>query len=501
MDNPVVDVFIGLALIYLLYSFLAATIKELLATLFSLRAQKLRKAIKKMLTDYSPNSPLGEELFNSFFSHELIKYMQTTRCIYKTPSYISPSNFSKILFDTIKNKSSQEKADDNSSSHNSRITISNEAVWNENLIKQIEHGLNQLSTKTDDDQKKDTKKIFNILFHSLRLTISKDNTDKSDTIKLLKSFLDDANGDLEKFRGAVEQWFNDMMDRTTEWYKRQSQWIVLVIGICIAVGFNVNSIEIVKNLSKDKAAREQLVSLGIAAAKNDTKYNTAEGQSSNTANSQKSIDSTVHFVKTDLAKANSILGLGWDFSSLVEDESVVVHASEFVQQNILKRITEINGKIEAFDKELITKYDKEDLIKKALKDSLDVKKKLKANYVAVANDSLNTKFVSINKIDSIDAKKDLVTVYGKVDAGFFPKGWYVIKQSLPGKTNFWGFLITALMISLGSPFWFDLLSKFVQIRGSGPRIDTTPTPPKKQAASVGGNTNESGQNPAKNPSK
>jgi hypothetical protein len=30
-----------------------------------------------------------------------------------------------------------------------------------------------------------------------------------------------------------------------------------------------------------------------------------------------------------------------------------------------------------------------------------------------------------------------------------------------------GFVITALAISLGAPFWFDLLNKFVRLRGSG----------------------------------
>jgi len=32
--------------------------------------------------------------------------------------------------------------------------------------------------------------------------------------------------------------------------------------------------------------------------------------------------------------------------------------------------------------------------------------------------------------------------------------------------NFWGYLITALAISLGAPFWFDLLSKLIRIRTS-----------------------------------
>ncbi len=32
--------------------------------------------------------------------------------------------------------------------------------------------------------------------------------------------------------------------------------------------------------------------------------------------------------------------------------------------------------------------------------------------------------------------------------------------------HFWGYLITALAISLGAPFWFDLLNKLMQLRTS-----------------------------------
>jgi hypothetical protein len=32
-----------------------------------------------------------------------------------------------------------------------------------------------------------------------------------------------------------------------------------------------------------------------------------------------------------------------------------------------------------------------------------------------------------------------------------------------------GWLITALAVTLGAPFWFELLSKLVNVRGSGPK--------------------------------
>jgi hypothetical protein len=37
-----------------------------------------------------------------------------------------------------------------------------------------------------------------------------------------------------------------------------------------------------------------------------------------------------------------------------------------------------------------------------------------------------------------------------------------------------GWLITALALSLGAPFWFDLLNKIIQLRGTGPKPNDIP---------------------------
>lgn len=51
-----------------------------------------------------------------------------------------------------------------------------------------------------------------------------------------------------------------MMDRATGWYKRQAQKILMVIGLVLAISFNVDTIAIVSKLSKDpKAADRWLV--------------------------------------------------------------------------------------------------------------------------------------------------------------------------------------------------------------------------------------------------
>ncbi|HKY41193.1 MAG TPA: hypothetical protein VJN18_34905 [Polyangiaceae bacterium] len=36
-----------------------------------------------------------------------------------------------------------------------------------------------------------------------------------------------------------------------------------------------------------------------------------------------------------------------------------------------------------------------------------------------------------------------------------------------------GWILTALAVSLGSNFWFDVLGKALQLRGSGPKVDVS----------------------------
>ena len=60
-------------------------------------------------------------------------------------------------------------------------------------------------------------------------------------------------------------------------------------------------------------------------------------------------------------------------------------------------------------------------------------------------------------------------VQNRMDSLSIPIGWH---EAVPGNFGEWlsrilGWLLTALAISFGAPFWFDLLQKFVNLRGAG----------------------------------
>jgi hypothetical protein len=60
-----------------------------------------------------------------------------------------------------------------------------------------------------------------------------------------------------------------------------------------------------------------------------------------------------------------------------------------------------------------------------------------------------------------------------------PIGWSEFPKRDQWLTMALGWLITAFAVSLGAPFWFDLLNKFVNVRASGKAPEEAPKSPKE----------------------
>ncbi|HEY2142857.1 MAG TPA: hypothetical protein VGH06_00765 [Candidatus Udaeobacter sp.] len=75
--------------------------------------------------------------------------------------------------------------------------------------------------------------------------------------------------------------------------------------------------------------------------------------------------------------------------------------------------------------------------------------------------------------------KDVVDA---ISAASLPIGWSGVPKPDQWPTMVVGWLITAFAVSLGAPFWFDLLNKFVNIRASGKAPEEEPKSPKEVPA-------------------
>ncbi|WP_298737524.1 hypothetical protein [uncultured Chitinophaga sp.] len=405
--NVALNVAISLIFIYLLYSLLASIVQELISRMFNLRARLLTKALRRLLDNDMRKSNLGylgqftffswcyEQVWSivyfflpfknspflkKFYDHPGIKSLGEDRAASR-PSYISPQMFVQSLMHILRGPSFDGTRDD-------------EAM----RVKQnLEGGQTLIGPETRE--------------HLLNL-------------------IEDAKHESEAFRHKVEQWFDEVMARTSGWYKKQTQVILIFVGFIIAWQFNVDSIAITRILAKDKNAREQLVTLATQRYQVYGRYKDSMQRKMVIREDTIAAGDTM-IIRTDTVYQASIPDQEMDslYRSLSSDAAEV--------QNILGISRGSCG------------YDTDTALAQ-----------LRARMDTVAGRLLSpAEQQKYRQAMEAVAKRKV----GCYTHPYQQNGWLV----------FVGWLITALALSLGAPFWFDLLNKVVQIRTTGPQIQSS----------------------------
>jgi hypothetical protein len=216
------------------------------------------------------------------------------------------------------------------------------------------------------------------------------------------------------------------MKRTTGWYKRQCQRITFCIGLILAILFNVDTISIVNKLSSDPKAAEALADLAYKYV--DTHKDSLKNiESSKQGFADSLFMSAKKQVNEDIKNANSVISLGWAIPSY-SDQLLQVKGSPGTK-----------------------KVSANSIMLESKKDSINCHNCLEK----IKNQKLSVKVAN---------GQHMITRFGKLR--------YVLCMTLfSGLRSLLGYIITALAISLGAPFWFDLLSKFIELRYAGKKPD------------------------------
>jgi hypothetical protein len=70
----------------------------------------------------------------------------------------------------------------------------------------------------------------------------------------------DAIRDLKQLQAVIAGYFEDSMQRVSGWYRRHVQLVLLGLGLLLAALFNIDSLRLIQRLSQDAVVRDQLVS-------------------------------------------------------------------------------------------------------------------------------------------------------------------------------------------------------------------------------------------------
>ncbi len=247
--SSILEVAIGLVFVYLLLSLICSAVNEIIEAKLKNRATDLERGICELF-----NEKKGGILVTKFYNHPLIKglfegsyrskrnqadksennkltennvntegwlkyYLKSSNL----PSYIPAGNFAFAVMDILLHNN------DDSATQNAASGVSWVNPYTNTIsIETIRSAINGFGGNTE-------------------------------VQRALRTIAEQSGGDVNKMRENIEAWFNSSMDRVSGWYTRRTKWIILVMGLTLTIGLNVNSITIVKSLSNDNALRNAVV--------------------------------------------------------------------------------------------------------------------------------------------------------------------------------------------------------------------------------------------------
>jgi hypothetical protein len=210
--NIMLDIAIGLVMLYLLGALFCTIIQEWIASLFKLRATNLKAAIG-YLVDGKAGAP--SEAAKAVLNHPLLRIADksTGALLDRAPSYVAARNFTTSLVQALDLKVTDGKIDP----------------------------------------------------AAIRARLEALPEELADTRTVLLGMLDAAGTDGGRMLAALDGWYDATMDRASGWYKRQSQGILLAIGVVLALASGADTLAVAQRLVQDNALRASLVALAGSA--------------------------------------------------------------------------------------------------------------------------------------------------------------------------------------------------------------------------------------------
>lgn len=241
--SDILEAFIGLVFVYFIVSLLCSTLTEWFARAIAMRASTLKDGIVKLLSD--------EELKDQIFKHPLIQGLSPKKQN-SGPSNIPSGTFALALFDILTAAGGKNK------SGTANIDSSGGDIDEKGKSK----SLREVSRQTVDSLEKSIESLQN----------------NDATKKVLKAFLTSAKSRVDsyedvltEFRTSVEKWFDSSMERVSGWYKRKSQFIIILLAAAICFGLNIDTFVIANSLYQDNTLRASVVAAAEKqAAQTDT---------------------------------------------------------------------------------------------------------------------------------------------------------------------------------------------------------------------------------------
>jgi hypothetical protein len=261
-------------------------------------------------------------------------------------------------------------------------------------------------------------------------------------VRRTETKIDRAGNEVNQLREEVEIWFDRSMDRSSGVYKRNARGITILIGFLLAVVTNSDSIYIVNRLASDQEIRQAVVQGAERFIASENQPSPSASPTSLTEDQLRDRSQRV----SQLLNEQLALPIGWN--ARVLGRQLGCELSENARDEYWQKL---------FDKCISPKRNEDGTLKDPFDDI----------YIKEA-DRNYTKAQELYKKVRLDRQK-----MNKPKDYFFPTAFLAMMWTLGkwqvGLLFLLGWFVTAIAISMGATFWFDLLGKLVNVRNTGNR--------------------------------
>ncbi|HEX2203379.1 MAG TPA: hypothetical protein VHG91_08775, partial [Longimicrobium sp.] len=288
----ILEIFIGLSLVYLLLSLLCTAINEYIATMLDKRGKELVRGIDQLLGEHD------EALKAAFYRHPLISSLypdrdrvldweeklkawggrwRPLRPFYRLarfiadrevrnrrrPSYIPARNFALALLDVTDYTRSEGLRQPRGPAQPAQPGPPNPPAPAAGPVPTPD-GLKQAFEALRNTSGADVSEL--LLSPEVGALLSSYAV-PADVRQKLVGAVSGVENELQKLHDSVEVWFNNTMDRVSGTYKRYTQIALVVIGFVVAFLANADTIQIWRTLAVNDEVRQAMVLRAEATAR------------------------------------------------------------------------------------------------------------------------------------------------------------------------------------------------------------------------------------------
>ncbi len=437
LGSPILDLAIGMAFIYLLLSLIASVVQEIIASITQARAANLERGLHSLFSgdplQLTEDGKPGKLFVQALYEHGLVRGLyQDPHHDFKGKEPPRPTRMEKFQlafrralrsFLNVTPPGYVAKPNDlllpayiPARTFALALTdLLNDNKGHWDSLQNIEAHLLELKRRNQTGM--ETAKA-DPQAHAAASLADKAAAYENKAVEALYALLLDAGGKADKFQANLENWYNDSMDRASGWYKRYTQKILLCLGLVIAIAFNVDSIHVARTLWFDHDARVGLANAADTYIKNHPDFASTSPYPAATLQTKSAP------AKTPTPKPDANGESTADGAAQTSDASA--EGKDF--------------------------------------DALRMKQGLE--------DTVNTfNTVSQNSMLPIGWRRTSNTVPAPGAHWYEDIGRWILM--------FLGWCITAAALSLGAPFWFDMLNKIMVVRNTVKPSEKSPNEASK----------------------